>query len=120
VTNYTATERCSCGATITTNAYTEDRLSKLLVEWRETHRHAVGIFMRDDKSSTEPVGEPEPESSRPERELLAELFLYVDFGYCTRQLTETQRDLWADCIDEWDPDPDNPEAREPIQRWWRE
>jgi len=55
--------------------------------------------------------------------LLAAIWLYVDWGWLTRQLTTTQKDLWADAIDAYHArasmaDPDLNAL--PADRWWRD
>ena len=55
-----------------------------------------------------------------ERDLLAEIWLYVSFEYVSKQLDTEGKELWADCIDQWQPDPDHPEERQPMTRWWRD
>jgi hypothetical protein len=49
------------------------------------------------------------------RELLASIWLYVDWRYLTRQMTTPQKELWADAVDTSEPDP-GPKA----DRWWTE
>lgn len=52
------------------------------------------------------------------RDLLTSIWLYVDWRYVTRQLTTTQRELWADAIDAEGAvrHPDDPTQAD---RWWR-
>lgn len=44
---------------------------------------------------------------------LASLWLYVDWRYCTKQLTTPQKELWADVVDA--AGEEGPVA----DRWWR-
>lgn len=49
------------------------------------------------------------------REMLAAIWLYVDWRYVTRQLTTEQKNLWADAVDAGgDPADDGVKA----DRWW--
>jgi hypothetical protein len=51
------------------------------------------------------------------REILGNLWLYVDWRYCTKQLTTEQKELWAVAVDEWRRDL-NPGEDHPADRWW--
>lgn len=54
------------------------------------------------------------------RDLLGELELYVSWRYITGKLTTEQRELWADAVERWNPDPsDTPPPRQ-VDRWWRD
>lgn len=57
----------------------------------------------------------ELEAERDARsEVLGNLWLYVHWRYCSKQLTTEQKELWADCIDGWT------DSTEPVaDRWWR-
>jgi hypothetical protein len=56
----------------------------------------------------------------PERELIAEICLYVGVRHLGKNLTTQQMELLADCVDEWQPDPEHPYQRTPFTRWWRD
>ena len=50
--------------------------------------------------------------------LLGAIWLYVDWRYVSRQLTTEQKELWADCVDDWATDEHSPG---PVaERWWRD
>lgn len=49
------------------------------------------------------------------QELLASIWLYVNWSYVTRQLTTEQKELWADAVDA----DSDPEVQVKANRWWR-
>ena len=64
--------------------------------------------------------QPSPEQAVRLEELLAALYLYIDWRYVTKQLTTPQRELFADILDAHRPSPDEVYGpSEPIERWWR-
>jgi hypothetical protein len=52
-------------------------------------------------------------------EILASLWLYVDWRYCTKQLTTPQKEYWADCVDYWWAKGENGPVVPVADRWWR-
>jgi len=64
------------------------------------------------------------QEGRADREdLLASIWLYVDWYFVTRQLTTEQKDLWADAIDARHAraNADDPDLGAlPVERWWRD
>lgn len=50
-TNYKAVERCSCGATISAEAYTTADLRETLAAFRTDHRHVVGVLFRSEPAA---------------------------------------------------------------------
>ena len=65
------------------------------------------------------VHDPSP---TPHQELLASIYLYVNWQYVTRQLTTEQKDLWADAVDAnrafWGSSDGEDYGKAP--RWWRD
>ena len=50
--------------------------------------------------------------------ILGTLWLYVDWYYCTKQLTTAEKEVWADAVDAWSSELNGqPEAF--AERWWR-
>lgn len=52
-------------------------------------------------------------------ELLASIWLYVNWYSVTRQLTTDQKNLWANAIDAVH-DRNFPDDNSPVERWWNE
>lgn len=54
-------------------------------------------------------------------ELLAVIWMYVNtWRYVTKQLTTEQREMWADAVDAYHPDPHDPYLGPKADRWWDE
>jgi hypothetical protein len=64
-----------------------------------------------------------PEPPDPYEDLLASLWLYINWYFVTRQLTTPQKELFADAVDAFHAranaeDPGN--DAQPVERWWRD
>lgn len=59
-----------------------------------------------------------PGSIKEYQDLLGELYLYVSWKQMTRRLTTRQKELWADAVEQWQPDPEHPEDHDRDLRWW--
>jgi hypothetical protein len=51
------------------------------------------------------------------REMLASIWLYVDWRYVTKKLTTEQRELWAHAV-EWTSEREHPGDGTKADRWW--
>lgn len=58
----------------------------------------------------------------PMQELLASIYLYINWKYITRQLTTEQKEMLADAIDHVHAYNDAMECQpfHPVPRWWRD
>lgn len=91
-----------------------------------TGDHRVFVTALEDGTITEVEGTPEviadavlpvvEAETAAYRDLLADIWLYVDCRYVTRQLTTEQKELWADAVEV----ASDPEAQVTVDRWWRE
>lgn len=54
------------------------------------------------------------------RDLLGELWLYVNWRYCTKQLMAEQKELWASCVEGWSAELNEGSDEKPVtaDRWW--
>jgi hypothetical protein len=54
------------------------------------------------------------------RDMLGELWLYVDWRYCTKQLTTMQKEIWAAAVEAWSADLNEGSEEKPLvaDRWW--
>ncbi|ALG07645.1 hypothetical protein [Kibdelosporangium phytohabitans] len=90
----------------------EDHLTRVRRRWREAER--------DNAALVEQV-EQRDQQIAAYRELLGCIWLYVNWRYVTKQLETVQKELWADAVEQWQPDgSDDPPPPRTVDRWWRD
>jgi hypothetical protein len=78
----------------------------------------VGSLLREDAERA--VAAVNDNRLEAVRDMLGSLWLYVDWRYCTKQLTTVQKELWAAAVEAWSADLNEGSIEAPLvaDRWW--